>query len=494
MPKRVLTLVAGASLLLATAVDGAAAETARPISVASCEPLQLSLAASTWCGSDVLDALFTGLVEYDPKTGATVNAMARSITTTDNRLFTIHLKKGWTFHDGTEVTARHYVDSWNRAAATNSYLFERIQGYGSRRMSGLRVTGEHSFTVKLAKPYGPFPNLLGALAFSPARDSRLSLGRVVGNGPYELVSWKSGGKAVLKAVKGYPGPRKPQAATLHYDMIDGGLGHLALKKGLVDVANLPDRTSHPRRVVQPFAEIMTIDLPFNKPAVARSVDFRRALSMAIDRKKVLGAAFGAERAPADALVPPGALGARRGTCGVWCTYAPAKARALLKEPEVTLPLHYNSDGGHRKWVEAVARSINTTLAGKVKVVLTPRPRFGVISDEAAKGRLNGAFTMAWLFDQPHIANFLAPMYRTGAPANYQGYRNKRFDALVDAADRQRSSSRAIGMYQDAERLLIKDMVAIPVGFYRSVTGYSARVAPPALTPFGWVDPTSLRTR
>src|SRR5438046_309825 len=86
-------------------------------SVSASEPEHLMPAnATTTADGQVLSALFTGLVEYDPKTAEPRNAMAASITTDDQRTWTIRIKPGWTFHDGEPVTARSFVDAWNFAA------------------------------------------------------------------------------------------------------------------------------------------------------------------------------------------------------------------------------------------------------------------------------------------------------------------------------------------------------------------------------------------
>ena len=58
-------------------------------------------------GIEVLSALFRQLVENDPVTSEPQLAVAESIETEDGGpTYTITLKEGWTFHDGTPVTAR----------------------------------------------------------------------------------------------------------------------------------------------------------------------------------------------------------------------------------------------------------------------------------------------------------------------------------------------------------------------------------------------------
>ncbi|MDH3300779.1 MAG: ABC transporter substrate-binding protein, partial [Acidimicrobiia bacterium] len=85
-------------------------------------------------GSAVIAALFDTLIDYDRDTNEPVMTNAESITTDDNQTYVVTLKDGYTFHDGTPVTAQSYVDTWNYAAyAPNAQstagFFAPIDGY-----------------------------------------------------------------------------------------------------------------------------------------------------------------------------------------------------------------------------------------------------------------------------------------------------------------------------------------------------------------------------
>ena len=68
------------------------------------------------------------MVRLDPETAEPILAVASSIESDDNQTWTITLNEGWTFHDGTDVTAQSFVDAWNWSAygpnaQLNSYFF-----------------------------------------------------------------------------------------------------------------------------------------------------------------------------------------------------------------------------------------------------------------------------------------------------------------------------------------------------------------------------------
>jgi len=86
-------------------------------------------------GLEVLEVLFSNLVEYDHRSRSLGNVVAESIETSDDGLtWTITVADGWTFHDGEPVSAYSFVDAWNwtangENAAANNVYFNVIEGW-----------------------------------------------------------------------------------------------------------------------------------------------------------------------------------------------------------------------------------------------------------------------------------------------------------------------------------------------------------------------------
>ena len=195
-------------------------------SLSASEPEHLVPAnATTTADGQVLSALFTGLVEYDAQTAEPRPAMAESITSDDQRTWTIRIKAGWMFHDGEPVTARSFVDAWNFAAYApngngNAGYFNKVEGYAAlqvehpstRELSGLSVVDGTTFTVRLVDSFSQFPILLGFQAFYPLPrsaygDLRAFEEAPVGNGPYEMDGrWRHDEAIRLKRFAGLQGP------------------------------------------------------------------------------------------------------------------------------------------------------------------------------------------------------------------------------------------------------------------------------------------------
>ncbi|SFT35701.1 extracellular solute-binding protein, family 5 Middle [Geodermatophilus amargosae] len=157
----VLVALAVVDLALLPACGGSPPDGTGPeaVSIAIGEPAAPLVPGDTMddAGLQVLDSLWTGLVEYAPDGRVRYTGVAESVESTDNSTWTIRLREGWTFHDGSAVTASSYVDAWNATAygpngMTGSYALADVAGYtdlqppdgggepAATELSGLRVS------------------------------------------------------------------------------------------------------------------------------------------------------------------------------------------------------------------------------------------------------------------------------------------------------------------------------------------------------------------
>ena len=125
-----LALVATASLVLAAcssksgttdttmaATSSASTNNTAIISTNGSEPQNPLIPSATneTGGGKIIDSIFAGLVYYDAK-GAASERGRRIHRDHDSQTFTVKLKDGWTFTDGTPVPAHNFVDAWNWGA------------------------------------------------------------------------------------------------------------------------------------------------------------------------------------------------------------------------------------------------------------------------------------------------------------------------------------------------------------------------------------------
>ena len=473
-------------------------------------------------GGKVLDMIFRGLKRYDPKTGAAKDMLAEKIDTKDSQNFTITVKDGWKFSNGEAVTAKSFVDAWNYGASLknnqkNAYFFGYIEGYAkvhpdtgkqtADTLSGLKVTGPRTFTVKLSQKFSTFPDTLGYAAFAPLPQAFFTdhagwIQKPVGNGPYMIQSYTKGSKMSLRKWDAYPGTDKAQNDGVDLTVYtDNNTAYTDLMAGNLDLvddvpaAQLKNVKSdlQGRYLNTPAGIIQTLAFPFYDPAWNKSGSekVRKGLSMAINRKQITDTIFQKTRTPATDWTSPvlgTAGGFQDGLCGDGCTYNPGQAKKLVQEggglPGGQVKITYNADtGSHKEWVDAVCNSINNALGNDKACVGNPVGTFADFRNQVGQHKMTGPFRAGWQMDYPLIQNFLQPLYYTNASSNDGKWSNKDFDHFVDQANQETNTSKAIGLFQSAEKVVRDNMAAIPLWYQNGSAGWSNRLSNVALNPF-----------
>lgn len=463
-------------------------------------------------GSKVINAVWTPLVTFDVKSrGVTYDGAAVSVTSEDNLHWTIKLKPGWTFHDGTPVTANSYVKAWNYTAlSTNaqgaSYFFSNIAGYDALQadeggkpaattMSGLWAPDPTTIEVTLSHPFAIFPVTLGYSAFDPLPEAfyadPVAFGKKpIGNGPFQSATeWVPGHGMTLTRYDNYAGSNKAKSrgvvmrmytevSTAYTDVLAGNLD--VLQNLPPDAYASAKDVFKDRYIEQAAPDITSLGFPLYDPRYS-DVRVRRALSMAIDRKAITDAIFLGTRVAADSFAPPTVVGYRANACGKWCEYHPDEAKKLLTEADfdMTQPVEiwFNAGAGHDGWMTAVANMFRKIgLSYKLRGNL----QFNEFLSKRDAKEMTGPFRLAWVMDYPSIENFLATQYATAALApagsNTTFYSNPKFDAALAAGDRAPDINDANKAYQHAEDILVEDLPATPIFYGMDQTVWSKRVS------------------
>ncbi|MET9906406.1 ABC transporter substrate-binding protein [Streptomyces sp. NPDC006476] len=473
-------------------------------------------------GGKVLDMIFRGLKRYNPKTGAAEDMLAEKIDTTDSQNFTITVKSGWKFSNGEAVTAKSFVDAWNYGASLknnqkNAYFFGYIEGYDkvhpdtgtqtATTLSGLKVTGPQTFTVKLSQKFSTFPDTLGYAVYDPLPQAFFSdhagwIAKPVGNGPYTIQSYAKGSKMSLRKWDAYPGTDKAQNGGVDLKVYtDNNTAYTDLMAGNLDLvddvpaAQLKNVKSdlQGRYLNTPAGIIQTLAFPFYDPAWNKSGSekVRKGLSMAINRQQITDTIFQKTRTPATDWTSPvlgTAGGFQDGLCGDGCQYNPSQAKKLIQEggglPGGQVKITYNADtGSHKEWVDAVCNSINNALGNDKACVGNPVGTFADFRNQIGQHKMTGPFRAGWQMDYPLIQNFLQPLYYTNASSNDGKWSNKDFDNYVNQANAESDTSKAIGLFQSAEKVVRDNMAAIPLWYQNGSAGWSDRLSNVALNPF-----------
>ena len=348
--------IAASALLLAACggSDGASEEAGGAVTINGTQPQNplVPVLTNETGGGNVIDAIFTRLVDYNSETAAPELAMAESIEPNeDNSIWTIKIKPDWKFHDGTAVTAKSFVDAWNdgancNTAALNQYFFSpdgvNIKGYDAvagtydaegnldcagiepdAAMEGLKVVDDTTFTAELASPVSIFATIVGYSAFAPMpeiyfTDKAAFEAKPIGNGPYQFVAAKPNESIELTEYADYKGEKKAQVKDVTFKIyqtpdaayVDLLANNLDVLDTMPTTALAGDRWKSElgdRSILKPVGVFQSITFPlyvkeFENP------ELRKAISMAIDRAAVIKVAFNGTREPAKGVGAPGHRG------------------------------------------------------------------------------------------------------------------------------------------------------------------------------------------
>lgn len=518
--KTLTVMVACGALVLPLAACGSSSAGGSDdniVRVYGCEPQNPLIPTDTneVCGGNPETLLFSELIGFDAK-GNPKNEVADSIEANgDNTEYTIKLKKGWKFTDGTEVKAENFTRAWSYGAnAKNAQLgasfFAPIQGFedlqkdglkGDEQLSGLTVVDDYTFTVKLNAPSSVFKTMLGYSGYAPLPDSFFDDPKAfgenpVGNGAYKFDSWDHNQSIKLSKNPDYKGsfPAKndgvwfmvytdPQPA--YADVEAGNLDSMAT------VPTLALSTFESDDQVQAVNEPGNVSQSFTFAANQKHFSLddegrlrRAAVSMAIDREQIIDKVSNGTNTPAVDFTAPLIPGYSESVPGNEALqYNPDKAKELWEQANQIAPwgddesfdIAYNADGGGKDIYDAICNSIHNTLG--IKSQATPYPTFSEMRDDITDRKITTAFRSGWQPDYPSAYSYLYSLYDSesadGKGSNDGDYKNPEFDALIDKANTESSDDAVKQDYQQAQEILFKDLPAVPL-WYANNKGVAAK--------------------
>ena len=463
-------------------------------------------------GGKPVGLLFSRLVSFD-KDGKASNEVAESITPNDDATqYTIKIKSGWKFTDGTPVTAESFTKAWSYVAnAKNaqkcSSFFSTIAGYddlqkdglkGDEQLSGLKVVDDTTFTVDLNQSDSVFPIKVGYPAFAPLpesfyKDPKAFGEAPVGNGPYKFSKWDHNKEIALVKNPDYKGNEDVKNDGVTFKVYtDDSAAYRDIQAGNLDVMEgVPaafTKTFKTDKKVQAYSEAGSVIQTFTIPS---SLDHfkndeegqlrRQAISMAINRDQLIDKVLNGNATAATEFTSPKTPGYSDSLKGADnLKFNASKAKELWAKADAIskydgqLTFSYNADGGAKPIYDAVVNQLKKNLG--IDAATNPIPTFQEFRDAVTNRQMKGAFRTGWQPDYPSAENYLWQLYSTAAAdgngSNDGDYKNPAFDDMCKQAAAASSTDDANKLYQQAEEILLNDLPAIPL-YYSNATGVAS---------------------
>ncbi len=460
---------------------------------------QLATMASDY---SVLSALFEGLVAEDPVDLHPVPGVAeRWDVSPDGLTYTFTLRSTARWSDGTPVTAQDFVDSWRRALSPElgsdyAHLLFVIQGAEAFNKHlagfdqvGLAATDPRTLRVTLEHPTPYFLSLLNHQVWFPVQRAAVEKqgsftdrtnpwarpGHFVGNGPFNLKTWRTGQEIVVTKSSTYWDSANVRLVAIHFHTIDSlDAEERAFRAQQLHITDaLPPGKADVYRRDAP--ELLRIDpllgtyfyrLNTQRP-VLNDMRVRRALAMAVDRDAIVDKILRGGQRPAHSFVPPGTAG-----------YTPAAtvptdfaaARKLLAEagypggkglPE--FELLFNSSESHRLIAEAIQEMWRRELG--VEVRLSNQEEKSVL--ETRRAGNYQILRSSWIADFVDPASFLE-IWAGDSGNNYTSWKSADYDALLFSAARETDRTKRYALLQKAEGILLDGAPIVPIYHYTHV--------------------------
>lgn len=416
----------------------------------------------------LLGSLYSTLVEYDVK-GDLVGALAESWTQENDTTYTFTLRKGVTFHDGSELDAADVVASIDRirdpdTAAARKAVVDNI--------AKTEAVDSHTVRMTLKEADATFLHALASNASYIVSSTDVANGfdfkaKANGTGPFTLDTWESERQYVLKKNPGFWKPGLPYLDGVvltvttdekaRVDVLRSGEADLAEYVPWQEMASLEQDGFKVIRHfgLQSFVRLNTHRTPVDNKKV------RQALAYVIDRQAVIDLAFGGQGQVISGPLQPEGSPFYVKEHENYYTKDWDKAKQLLKEAG------YNSPADVPPLEFQVSVSAVSNQPGKV--ILQQLQDFGLTVEWKTvdvptlfKNRAEGTYQvhmdgggMSWP-DPDYLRQIFHSEFGTTYAKGVQ-YKHEQLDKLLEQGARVSDLAERKRIYKEAEKIILDEV-------------------------------------
>ena len=503
------TVLASAALLAACgnndSSSSSSSKTLKWMDAAEIPTMDLSKATDVTSFNQLTNTL-EGLYRLGPNSKLEKGLATSEKVSKDGKTYTYTLRKS-KWDDGTPVTAKDFVYSWQRTvnpktASQYSYLFSGIKNAdaivaGKKPVSslGVKAEGKYKLVVTLDRRIAYFDKLMGFAVFFPQQEKAVKkYGSKYGtaskymayNGPYKQTGW-TGSNLTWKLVKNknYWDAKDVKLDAIKYSVQKSpSTAYNLYQSKKLDYTSLDASQTKQLKNDPAYRSLnqgATFYLQFNvaKNKYLANANVRKALSLAVNRKG-LCSTLGGSSTPANTLTPPQLtnVNGEDYTKGI-ASSAEANYPTSTKKSEAVKYmdkglkelgvksfsfkiLSDDTDAGN-KTTEALQSNFESTFGKRVSVSVQNLPFKTRLSRSTA-----GTFDIVvsgWSADFADPISFL-DLFTSKNPENNGKWKNSEYDKLVADSKTTSSSSKRWDDLTKAEEILLKDSGISPL-YYQS---------------------------
>jgi peptide/nickel transport system substrate-binding protein len=468
-----------------------------------------------------IDQMFEGLVTLKAGTTEVIPDLATSWKAdAAGTSWTFNLREGVKFHDGEPFNADAVCFNFNRwynfkgpfQQQSATYYWQTVfGGFSDKKTPSLfkscEVKDDKTVVLDITKPSSSFLGALALTNFAFASPKALQQydadkGSVdeetgfkptgtygtqhpTGTGPFKFESWTRGDRLVMVRNDDYWGEKANIKRLIFRPISDNAARLQALQNGEIQGYDLVEPQDI--KTIEGDDSLQILDRPaFNVGYVTINQKIkpfdnllvRQAVAAGLDRESVVTNFYAGRGEVAKEFMPPSLQGYADDVKEY--TYDPAKAKSLLRQAGVQIPLKvdfwYPTDISRpympdpKRNFEAFAASLNKS---GFKVVPHSAPWSPDYLGRQEEGTAGGLNLIGWTGDYGDADNFIGVFFQQYTDAF--GFRNPELFGLLDRAERETDSAKRVQLYQEANRKIMEFLPGVPYVHTKPALAFSSKV-------------------
>lgn len=430
---------------------------------------------SEFYGAQMLSNVHLGLLGNDDQERVTPGLANKWYFDEENLTWVFYLRKGAKFTNGREITADDVKFSLERLADPKlespvAWAMDCVDGVAdfqqgrSSEVKGIKVLDKYRISIKLHSLYGGFLTDLGQFFCGIIAKEELEKGNIVGCGSYAIASRSKEG-CVLESFKDYS-KGEPFVKRIEFKYGQSGLVE-GFKAGAFDI--LWHETSEVPKLLKDIPNTTFItegilgyyyvgfNLLSDNPLV-KSREARRALAMAVNKKRLVENLLGGMAQEAKGPIPP-VLIPNGNLTGL--DYDPDRAKEILKGlgiRDLKLKMNTRSDASG-----VVLNPVGQYFMDDLKEIGIEFVTEAYTRPEYTQNktlRLTDVFVSRWVADTPDPDNLITPFYHSKSSMNYFCYNNAEVDKKLDQVRRMINPRKRFELFGEVQELIYNDVPAI----------------------------------